>query len=147
MTITDTPERFRLCKRMKLRHKALVDPLFERGESAFAYPLRLKWALTPDTDLAERLPDGAMRDIAPVQFLITVPKRRLRHAVDRVLMRRRIREAYRLLCHPLEQKVRELSPAARLSIGIVYVGPHCEPYARVRSSLDTLLQKIILRLP
>ena len=52
--------------------------------------------------LASKLPtsmhigkNGVNEGVA-AQFLISVPKRRLRHAVDRVTVRRRIREAYRL---------------------------------------------------
>ena len=41
--------------------------------------------------LAERQPDDA-----PVQLLISVPKKRFHHAVDRNRVKRQVREAFRL---------------------------------------------------
>ena len=80
----------RLYKKEKLCSTAAVDKLFSPASraggnnSVMAYPWRAVWRVST-------------RRTDPVaQFLITVPKKRLRHAVDRVTMRRRMREAYRL---------------------------------------------------
>ncbi len=43
----------------------------------------------------------APADVGALQMLVTVPKKKRRRAVDRVLMRRRIREAYRINRRPL----------------------------------------------
>ncbi len=60
-----------------------------------AYPWRAVWRRRPD---AEPVAGGAPAEECghDVRLLISVPKRKLRHAVDRVTMRRRCREAYRL---------------------------------------------------
>ncbi len=76
----------RLYKREKLCSVTAIENLFARKEgngSAMAYPLRAVWRVSE-------------RNGASIQFLISIPKKRLRHAVDRVTMRRRVREAYRL---------------------------------------------------
>ena len=74
--------------------------------------------------------------------MVTVPKRKLRHAVDRVLMRRRIREAYRL--HRLALKERlEADPQLRtLSMSIIYIADRTLPYPKVEKALLTLLRKL-----
>ena len=86
----------RLPKAHRLCSKTAIDRLFaarcapQGGGSALAYPLRAVWAPA----MPPR--DAAPTARPPVKFLISIPKKRLRHAVDRVLMRRRVREAYRL---------------------------------------------------
>lgn len=66
--------------------------------------------------------------------MISVPKKRLRHAVDRVAMRRRIREAYRLLrdSHPLPD-------GSRFDLAFVYVDSRLQPYAKIQASVSRLL--------
>lgn len=91
--------------------------------SALAYPLRMVWRVSP----------GRKSD-APVQFLISIPKKRLRHAVDRVMMRRRVREAYRLRRPSLM-----LPDGVRLDVAFLYIGNGLEPYSRVEKAVDRLL--------
>lgn len=52
------------------------------------FPLRTVWMLS------ERSQDDA--DVPPVRILVSVPKKRLHHAVDRNRMKRQVREAFRL---------------------------------------------------
>lgn len=94
--------------------------------SALAYPLRAVWRSNP-----------GRRSDAPIQFMISVPKRKLRHAVDRVLMRRRTREAYRLMHqdYPLPEGL-------RLDIAIVYVATTLEPYEKVARSMRKILTQV-----
>lgn len=88
-----------------------------------AYPWRAVW----------RVNSG--RAVSDTQFLISVPKKRLRHAVDRVLMRRRCREAYRLN--------RELlSSGSRVDIAFVYVGSGLTDYKSTEHAVIRILGKI-----
>ncbi len=103
----------RLYKKEKLCSHAAVELLFSNSEaregecgSALVYPWRVVWRVNPTR------PEG-QRDVA--QFLIMVPKKRVRHAVDRVLMRRRCREVYRLHRHLLPEGV-------AVDMAFVYVG-------------------------
>lgn len=110
-------------------------------ESALAYPLRAVWTTRPLCMHGER-----------VKVLFSMPKKRLHHAVDRVLMRRRTREAYRLLrgeyfgkeigddCPGVEAAGD--NPGPELNILLVYVAPEVLPYERVRRAVERLLQKI-----
>lgn len=119
----------RLYKKQKLCSPTAIAQLFVRGgdtSSALAHPLRAVWRQDP-----------GRRSDAPAQFLISVPKKRLRHAVDRVAMRRRIREAYRLL-----HQEYPLPDGARLDIAFVYVANSLEPYARVEKAMRRLLAAI-----
>lgn len=70
--------------------------------------------------------------------MITVPKKRIRHAVDRVTVRRRVREAYRL------QRPLMVKPAGNVPVDIafVYISNTPEPYARIEKAMRRLLDKI-----
>lgn len=121
----------RLYKIEKLCSPIAVDLLFAPSESlasAIAYPWRAVWRVNSDR-----------RPQCP-RFLISVPKKRLRHAVDRVTMRRRCREAYRLS--------RDLLPRdCRLDIAFIYVAQSLTPYARTAASMRKLLGRMAASLP
>lgn len=73
-------------KEERLRKETLIERLFHRegSRSMAAFPLRMVYM---KTDAGE---DGALP-----QVLISVPKRCLKHAVDRNRVKRQVREAYR----------------------------------------------------
>lgn len=124
----------RLYKKEKLCSVTAIDRLFairQRGVSSLqgaiiAYPLRMVWRVNPE----RTQPAG-------IQFLISVPKKKLRHAVDRVAMRRRIREAYRLNRHliPLPQATPSVDMA------FIYVADRLTDSAHVHAAMTKLLQK------
>ena len=70
----------------RLRGEALIERLFHRegSRSMAAFPLRMVYMKTA-SDGAGALP----------QVLISVPKRCLKHAVDRNRVKRQVRDAYR----------------------------------------------------
>lgn len=117
----------RLYKKEKLCSTTAIDALFTRGGRdilrAMAYPVRAVWR------------ENTRRYADCPQFLIMVPKKRVRHAVDRVTMRRRIREAYRLN--------RDLMPRdRRLDIALIYVADTLLPYADIDRAIKRLLTRI-----
>ncbi len=123
-----------LYKKEKLCSTCAIDKLFGPGGADFsrlAYPLR-----------AVARPDEARKSDAPVAFLISVPKKRLRHAVDRVQMRRRIREAYRL-----NHRDFATDPALRLDLGFVYVANAVLPYATVEKAIRRILEALAEKYP
>jgi ribonuclease P protein component len=71
-------------KEERLCNKKLIDKLFHNGSSFLCYPFKASWLLV---DAPAQF---------PVQILFSVSKRRYKHAVDRNLIKRRMREAYRL---------------------------------------------------
>ena len=120
---------FRLYKKEKLCSTVAIEQLFGRvggGMSAVDYPLRAVW----------RKNDRRHSD-APIVFMITVPKKKLRHAVDRVKMRRRIREAYRL-----SRNSYPLSEGVKIDVAFVYLAPTLMSYAAVARAMESLLGKI-----
>ena len=79
----------RLTKAERLSSKAVIDRLFSGGNGSMAmFPLRIVWMLSERSQDDDAVP--------PVRMLVSIPKKRLRHAVDRNRMKRQVREAYRL---------------------------------------------------
>lgn len=75
-------------------------------------------------------------------MMITVPKKKRRHAVDRVLMRRRIREAFRLQWHPLRKMVEEDPTIRTLSLAIVYIDTENAEMESIMAAMGSVLSKI-----
>lgn len=119
---------YALGKRYKLCSQKAIDSLFADREasSALAYPLRAIWR-----------PQHPARGKVS-QFLISVPKKRLKRAVDRVAMRRRVREAYRLSRVSLDG-----SEGAPLDIAFIYVADRVRDYAHIEGSMKKLLAAIL----
>ncbi len=84
------PERSdnRLPRAQRLRGASAVSELFASGESNFAYPIRY---VVLNRDQCE------LEDVSsPIEVMFSVPKRFHRRANKRNLLRRRLKEAYRL---------------------------------------------------
>lgn len=136
------PTRLTLRKEEKLRHRTLVDSLFRDGQSLYDFPLRLTWRALSRDALENSFRNGVPPKIGPLQMLITVPKKKRRHAVDRVLMRRRIREAYRLNRIPLKRAV-EGNPGIRsLSLAFIYIHDKNIPYSTIERKMGLLIKKM-----
>lgn len=133
-------------KSERLHHKILVDKLFAEGKSIYEYPLRLVYLPLTEVELKNSfrldLPEG----IAPLQLLITVPKKKRRHAVDRVLMRRRIRNEWRLLRRPLRQNIETAQKFRTVSVAIVYQSSENISSAEINAKIQRLISRLNSRL-
>jgi len=119
---------YKLNKDEKLCSRTAVNRLFDEGKSLMAFPLRAAYRLRPAGD-------------HPVQFLISIPKKRIRKAVGRVTLRRRTREAYRL------NRRQVLTPVLdELGLGVdiafVYLDSNPAPYSVINDRMINLLTRI-----
>ncbi|MDE6297067.1 MAG: ribonuclease P protein component, partial [Muribaculaceae bacterium] len=126
----------------KLRHKKLVDALFSKGKNIYDFPLRLVWRkITPD-ELKASFRDKIPEKTGKLQMLVTIPKKKRRHAVDRVLLRRRIREAYRLNRLPLADVINNREDIGTLSIAFIYLGTENISYSEIEKRMINLLSRL-----
>lgn len=104
-----------------------IEALFSPGTFSFsAYPLRL---------IARAAEEGRQ---PVVRVLLIVPKRRLRHAVDRNRAKRQLREAYRLQKSLL---LPALPEGKALNIGLLWQSSRPVSTAEVFSKVKLLLQR------
>lgn len=125
---------YRLYKKEKLCSLTAIQQLFSPGQSEenssiMAYPWRCVWRVNHKRTGGVDCP----------RFLISVPKKRRRHAVQRVLMRRRMREAYRLHRNLLPQH-------EPIEMVLIYVADKETSYADCRRSILKIFQRINSRL-
>jgi ribonuclease P protein component len=116
-------------KEERLCNKKLIDELFHNGSSFLCYPYRVSWLTVEEN--AE----------FPVQVLIAVPKKRYKRAVDRNLVKRRIREAYRL---NKQEHLYNLLTAAdkKIIFSVGYIGKEIEPYPVMEKKMLKLLKQL-----
>ena len=102
-------QRLTFRKRERLVSLRLIDDLFGGGSSrsVAAFPLRAVFKVRVREDHAA----------APVQLLISVPKKHFHHAVDRNHVKRQIREAWRLHKQLL---VEAIAPEKQLLVAFVW---------------------------
>lgn len=118
-------------KRERITSERMIDLLFGGSQSkSFAvFPLRAVWLVRERGDYDE-----------PVQVLVSVPKKRLHHAVDRNRAKRQVREAYRLNKLPLLQAV----PSDKcLALAFLWQSNRPEPSGLVDSRVKKLLSRVI----
>lgn len=113
----------RLCK------KNDINKLFEDGNSFFNSPVVIYW-------LAAEFDKNY-----PVKVLISVPKKRIPKVVNRNLIKRRIREAYRVNKHELLNFC--LSNNTSLHIGVIYSDNKIADYKTIEEKIIISLQNII----
>ena len=138
--------KMRFPKSARIHHRSLQERLFNEGSKLHEFPLKVMWnSLTPEelnTNFRNKVPDL----IGPVQVLVSVPKKKRRKAVDRVLMRRRIREAFRLNRGSLLETIEEIQKVRTLSVGIIYMKEANVGYAEIEEKMKKLLSKLSERL-
>lgn len=137
---------FRLPKSAKLHHRSLQEGLFAKGHKLHEYPVKMMWRALSAEELRANFRDRVPALIGPVQVLVSVPKKKRRKAVDRVLMRRRLREAFRLSRLPLLEAVESLPGVRTVSVGLVYMKEANAPYAEIAEKMERLIARLAGRL-
>ena len=116
-------------KEERLCSKKLIEELFHNGSSFLLYPFRIVW-------LRHTLPTDV-----PAQVVINVPKRRFKKAVHRNLIKRRIREIYRLNKGPELYRFLE-DHSGQLLLGIHYVGKDIVDYHLMEKKFKLVLLQL-----
>lgn len=117
-------------KEERLCSKKLLEKLFHNGSSFLLYPFRIVW-----------LPSDVSDPSIPVQVVINVSKRRFKNATDRNLIKRRIREVYRLhkgdVLYPFF-----VERESRILLSINYIGKEISEYPLIEKKLKASLEKL-----
>lgn len=114
-------------KEEKLKSRKQIEQLFREGKSISIYPLRLLW-----------IPKNNQRYL---QSGVSVSSRYFKHAVDRNKIKRRMREAYRLQKHLLEQTLTEKN--LQYSLFWIYTAKISLPFEDIESACTEGIQKLI----
>ena len=116
-------------KAERLTSKKIIDSLFDLGISFAVKPLRIIWL------------ESKLKGAYPVQVVIVVPKKNVPRAVDRNLIKRRMREAYR---QNKEILYEYLSRAGKqYAMAIVFTGTSPVVYEEIEGKIILSLQRLV----
>lgn len=112
-----------------LKSSLAIKEVMDANQSVYSYPIKCYYDL----------PEQSGR--VSVQLAVTVPKKRFHHAVDRNLLKRLMREGYRLEKHQL------LVPEGKCCrLCWIFVAKEMASFAEVREAASSVFQKINLAL-
>ncbi len=118
-----------LNKAERLKSRKIINALFIEGQSVFQYPLKcLFLECSPRDDNAGRL-----------LFAATVSKRNFRRAVKRNLIKRHIREAYRLNKPQIKQE-------SQWALMYIFVSKEQEDISLLPEAMHKINKKILKRI-
>lgn len=128
-------------KQQRITSQKLIDELFTSGHShsLVAFPLRVVYVLRPVAAVAAEDSCPSPHPTSTLQLLVSVPKKRLHHAVDRNRAKRQLREAFRmrsshlLACIPAGQS---------LAMAVVWLSDTPQPSSLVTARMDRLMRRI-----
>jgi ribonuclease P protein component len=117
-----------LSKAERLHHKKIIEQMFTDGSRSFAvYPLRVVFMRAEGLE-------------TPVSILISVSKRRFRHAVKRNCIKRRIREAYRKQKQELTEAIGK--QGQQLAVAFIYLSDKLMETSAIEASMKTALARL-----
>lgn len=126
--------RFTLPSTERLKLRKQIETLFQTGEAFSVYPLRVVYGITP-------------RDTQASPFLagFSVPKKKMKLAVQRNRIKRLIRESWRVQKHLLAPA---LPANKQIHIFFIFTGKempvHADIYKSVQKAITTLSKKVFI---
>jgi len=124
---TNKKKKFSFKKEERLCSKKVIDKLFAEGETFLVFPLKfvyLKSGLPPEFT---------------IQAGFSVGKKIFKNAVQRNLIKRKMREVYRLNKNVLYQNAGE----KQLALFIIFIGKTIPEYKQVDEAMQKGLKKLI----
>ena len=121
---------FRLTKEERLSGRKSMEDLFREGKSFYLSPFRVLF-----------LEDREKNEHPGVRMAVSVPRKLFKRAVKRNLLKRRIREAYRLNKHLLTGPLKEKD--VFLDIIFIYTLPDILSFREIEDKLVLSLRKIL----
>ncbi|MDX9902654.1 MAG: ribonuclease P protein component [Bacteroidales bacterium] len=106
-----------------------ISELFAGGRFLSVPPLKIIYRTMPSE-----------KSVSTIRVLISVPKRHFRKATDRNLIRRRIREAWRLNRRPLAERLEE--GGRRMDLAIIWNDIQIRPYDYVLKSVTGMIGRL-----
>ncbi|HSO85838.1 MAG TPA: ribonuclease P protein component [Draconibacterium sp.] len=120
-------ETFSFQKAERLCSKKIMDKLFQEGKTIFVFPIKIVY-------LETKLPSNF-----PVQAAFTVGKRNFKHAVQRNLIKRRMREVYRLNKSKVYNEIGE----KQVAVFFIFTGKTISEYRQIETAIKKGMKKLL----
>jgi ribonuclease P protein component len=119
---------FQFPKKQKLCSETVIKDMFSSGKSFTTSAVRLVWK------------EYNNEHEVTVKSIIVVPKKKIRLAVKRNIIRRRMKEAYRL--HKIELENMLKGKKLQLSIAMIYQKDKILTYKTVEEEIKLILERL-----
>ena len=119
---------FEFPKKQKLCNETAIKEMFSNGNSFVIHTIRLAWKEELNAD-----------DVA-IKSIIVVPKKQLKLAADRNIVRRRMKEAYRLNKSAIESVL--VDKNKQLNIAIIYQNEKILSYNVIEEKIKLILVRL-----
>jgi ribonuclease P protein component len=113
-------------KKEKLKSKIIIDRLFTEGRSLKKYPLRLIYLPLEEEQGGQ------------LKTAVSVPKRNFKRAVDRIHLKRLLREAFRKNKYLVINNLH-----SSYALMFIYTGREKATYARLFPVIEELLKRLV----
>lgn len=123
---------YTLGKNRKLCGEERINLLFESGSSLMAYPFRIVWKLIPDSQSRGML------------FVLAVPKKKIKHAVDRNRIKRLSRECIRLCGQTFHEYLLENN--LTVEVAFVWIPSEVLTFEKIQKRMLDVFPKIKMQL-
>lgn len=117
---------FTFNKTERLCSKTAIDELFAKGKSKTQFPIKLIYKTTE------------FESLFPVKAMFVVPKKKHKRANKRNILKRRMREVYRLQKHELYRTLNVI----KLDVMFLYLSTDVLEYDVIAKSMTTLLNNL-----
>lgn len=129
-----TLKQFGLSKSERLCSKRLIEDVYLIGTSGVIYPIR--YSFIPVINLEEE----ESHQLFPVQVLFSASRKKFKSAVKRNLLKRRMREAYRLNKQPIYDHLKAQNQ--KIAVSLVYIAKEIEPYEKIECAMKKILKRL-----
>lgn len=123
---------FKLKKIERLYQKKEIDSLFKGGKSLLEHPFKVVFLFEKE--------DKQQINYHPIKVAVSIPKRKFKKAVDRNLLKRRTKEAYRLNRNQLRENL--LKENNSLKLLLIYLEKNELPYKVIEDKIILILQRL-----
>ena len=117
-------------KTERLKSRKVIQELFRNGQSFSHYPFRLVW-----------IPMTERQSPAPVQFTVSVPRRKFSKAVQRNRIKRQVREAYRLQKTFLYEGLLEEDP--QIAFMVIFTGKESFTTTELTKAMRQMIKRFL----
>lgn len=119
---------YKFSEKEKLKSQKEIELLFKQGKSINKFPIRLIYKVKNE------------QNNVPINFGVSVPKKKIKLAVNRNLIKRRIREAYRLNNHDLKTKL--LEKQKEINMMVIYGSEQILSYKEIEEKIKVILSRL-----